>query len=166
MFQTTNLEFLLAAEMARSFSNCITSHKGASSLAHFNLVKKICPDSLSNLSSELSSWDGHLRELSVSRNCLLNEWWLYLNSKGPFLYLWGCWWGKVFKLKRINMTAHKCDKILKEEQKGHPCAWKNLTPVIKVQKMSASKYFCTQGNQSNGYVQKLFCEKLKYQLIP
>ena len=75
----------------RSFSNCITSHKGASSLAHFNLVKKICPDSLSNLSSELFPWDGHLRELSVSHNCLLNEWWLYLNSKGPFLYLWGCW---------------------------------------------------------------------------
>ena len=39
------------------------------------------------------------------------------------------------------MTAHVCDKILKEEQKGHPRAWKNLTPVIKVQKMSASKYF-------------------------
>ena len=71
----------------RSFSNCITSHKGASSLAHFNLVKKICPDSLSNLSSELFPWDGHLRELSVSHNCLLNEWWLYLNTKGPFLYL-------------------------------------------------------------------------------
>ena len=64
------------------------------------------------------------------------------------------------------MTAHICDKILKEEQKGHPRAWKNLTPDIKVQKLSASKYFCTQGNQSNGYVQKLFCEKLKYQLIP
>ena len=69
------------------------------------------------LKNVLTALDGHLRELSVSHNCLLNEWWLYLNSKGPFLYLWGCW--------------------------GHPHAWKNLTTVIKVQKMSASKYFCT-----------------------